>query len=98
MATCFVADRIIDGNCISTKDGPTHVFPLYLYPNPQELGLSTERSLNFKSAFLTALSEALGLPQVTPFNPPEGVSPRKSSLISMGSCIVLRIVIVIMSS
>ena len=73
----LVADRIIDGNCISTKDGPTHVFPLYLYPNPQELGISTERSLNFKSAFLTALSEALGLPQVTPFNPPEGVSPEE---------------------
>ena len=73
----MVADRIIDGNCISTKDGPTHVFPLYLYPDSQELGTSTERSLNFKPAFLTAFSEALGLPQVAPFNLPADVSPEE---------------------
>ena len=73
----FVTNRIIDGNCISNKDGPTHVFPLYLYPNPEELGLSTEHSINFKPAFLTAISEALGLPQVDPFNLPEGVSPEQ---------------------
>ena len=73
----FVTNRIIDGNCISNKDGPTHVFPLYLYPHPGELGLSTERSLNFKSTFLTAFSEALGLPQTAPFNLPEGVSPEE---------------------
>ena len=71
----FVTSRIIDGNCISTTDGPTHVFPLYLYPNPEELELSTERSLNFQSGFLTAFSEALELPQTAPFNLPEGVSP-----------------------
>ena len=73
----FVTNRIIDGNCISNKDGPTHVFPLYLYPNPEELGISTERSLNFKPAFLTALSEALELPQTAPFNLPEDVSPEE---------------------
>ena len=73
----LIADGITDGNCISNKDGPTHVFPLYLYPNPEELGFSTERSLNFKPAFLTALSEALELPQVEPFNLPEGVSPEE---------------------
>ena len=73
----FVTNRITDGNCVSNKDGPTHVFPLYLYPNPQELELSTERSLNFKPTFLTALSEALELPQVDPFNLPEGVSPEE---------------------
>ena len=73
----LVTDRITDGNCISNKDGPTHVFPLYLYPNPEELGLSTERSLNFKPAFLTALSEVLGLPQTESFNLPEGVSPEE---------------------
>ena len=73
----LVTDGITDGNCISNKDGPTHVFPLYLYPNPEELGLSTERSLNFKPAFLTAFSEALELPQVNPFNLPEGVSPEE---------------------
>ncbi len=71
----LVTDGITDGNCISNRDGPTHVFPLYLYPNPEELGLETERSLNFKPAFLIALSEALGVPQVEPFSLPEGVSP-----------------------
>ena len=73
----FVTNRITDGNCVSNTDGPTHVFPLYLYPNPEELGLSTERSLNFQPAFLTALSEALALPQTAPFNLPEGVSPEE---------------------
>ena len=71
----LVTDGITDGNCISNRDGPTHVFPLYLYPNPEELGFEAERSLNFKPAFLTALSEALALPQVEPFSLPEGVSP-----------------------
>ncbi len=71
----FVTNRITDGNCVSNRDGPTHVFPLYLYPNPEELELSTERSLNFQSAFLTALSEALELPQIAPFDLPESVSP-----------------------
>ena len=73
----FVTNRITDGNCVSNTDGPTHVFPLYLYPSPEELAFSTERSLNFKPAFLTALSEALGLPQVAPFNLPEGISPEE---------------------
>ena len=39
--------------------------------------LSTERSLNFKPVFLTALSEALELRQTAPFNLPEGVSPEE---------------------
>ena len=73
----FVTNRITDGNCVSNTDGPTHVFPLYLYPSPEELAFSTERSLNFKPAFLTALSEALALPQTAPFNLPEGVSPEE---------------------
>ena len=73
----FVTNRITDGNCVSNRDGPTHVFPLYLYPNPEELGFNAERTLNFKPAFLTALSEALALPQVEPFNLPEGVSPEE---------------------
>ena len=73
----LVTNGITDGNCISNKDGPTHVFPLYLYPNPEEIGFSAERSLNFKPAFLIALSEALELPQTQPFNLPEGVSPEE---------------------
>ncbi len=73
----FVTNEITDACCISNKDGPTHVFPLYLYPNPKELGLNTERSLNFKPTFLTALSEALDAQQVQPFQLPERVSPEQ---------------------
>ena len=74
----LVADQIIENRYISNRGSESgHVFPLYLYPNPNELELSTERSLNFKPAFLTAFSEALALPQVEPFNLPEGVSPEE---------------------
>ena len=72
----LVANQISEKSYISNRSEPTaHVFPLYLYPVPKELGIRTERSLNFKPAFLTALSEALELPQIVPFNLPEGVSP-----------------------
>ena len=74
----LVTNKICEKSYISNRSEPTaQVFPLYLYPNPEELGISTERSLNFKLAFLTALSEALGLPQVAPFDLPEGVSPEE---------------------
>ena len=74
----LVTDKITDKCFISNRGSESgHVFPLYLYPNPEELELETERSLNFKPAFLTALSEALGLPQVVPFNLPEGISPEE---------------------
>ena len=74
----FISDKITENRYISNKGSESgHVFPLYLYPNPEELGISTERSLNFKSAFLTALSEMLELPQTAPFNLPEGVSPEE---------------------
>ncbi len=74
----LVANQMTEKSYVSNRSEPTaHVFPLYLYPNPEELGLSTERSLNFKPAFLSALSEALGLPQVDPFDLPEGVSPEE---------------------
>ena len=74
----LVTDQVSEKSYISNRGEPTaHIFPLYLYPSPEELELSTERSLNFKPAFLTALSEALALPQVAPFNLPEGVSPEE---------------------
>ena len=74
----LVTNQISEKSYISNRSEPTaHVFPLYLYPNPEELGLSKERSLNFESAFLAALSEALALPQTEPFNLPEGVSPEE---------------------
>ena len=71
----LITDKITEKCYISNRGSESaHVFPLYLYPDPEKLGLATERSLNFKPAFLTALSEALGLPQVDPFNLPEGIS------------------------
>ena len=74
----LITDKITENVYISNRDSESgHVFPLYLYPSPEELAFSTERSLNFKPAFLTALSEALGLPQSAPFNLPEGVSPEE---------------------
>ena len=72
----LITDKITENCYISnTTSESGHVFPLYLYPNPEELAISTERSLNFKPTFLTAFSEALKLPQTAPFNLPEGVSP-----------------------
>jgi predicted helicase len=74
----LITDKITENRYISNKGSESgHVFPLYLYPNPEELELATERSLNFQPAFLTALSEALALPQSEPFNLPEGVSPEE---------------------
>ena len=74
----LVTDKITEKCYISNRGSESgHVFPLYLYPNPEGLGLETERSLNFKPAFLTALSEALELPQVAPFNLPAGISPEE---------------------
>ena len=74
----LITNKITEKSYISNRSEPTaQVFPLYLYPSPEELGISTERSLNFKPAFLTTLSEALGLPQVAPLNLPDGVSPEE---------------------
>lgn len=74
----LITDQITDKSYISNRTSEsTYVFPLYLYPDPEELGISTERSLNFKPTFLIALSEALGLPQVVPSNLPKGVSPEE---------------------
>ena len=74
----LVTDQVSEKSYISNRGEPTaHVFPLYLYPAPEELGFERDRSLNFKPAFLTALSEALGLSRVEPFNLPAGVSPEE---------------------
>ncbi len=74
----LVVNQISEKSYISNRSEPTaHVFPLYLYPNLEELELTAERSLNFKPAFLTAFSEALELPQTAPFNLPEDVSPEE---------------------
>lgn len=74
----LVSDKITDKSYISNRTSESaHVFPLYLYPDSGGLGLETEPELNFKPAFLTALSEALGLPQAAPFGLPEDVTPEE---------------------
>ncbi len=74
----LITDKITEKCYVSNRGSESgHVFPLYLYPNSEELELATERSLNFKLTFLTALSEALALPQTAPFNLPESVSPEE---------------------
>ena len=74
----LVTDKITDNCYISNRGSESgHIFPLYLYPDSEGLGLKTERTHNFKSEFLTALSEALTLPQTEPFGLPEGISPEE---------------------
>ena len=73
----FIADNIVDGNCLSLRDGPTQVFPLYLYPEDEGLALDTEIKLNIKTEFLTALSETLQLPQTGEFQLPDGITPEQ---------------------
>ena len=72
----LVTNRITEKGYISTqRSESSHVFPLYLYPNTEELELSTERSLNLSPTFLKALSEQLGVPQTEESGLPEEVSP-----------------------
>ncbi len=72
----LVTDKITENSYISNKTSESgHVFPLYLYPDPEELELVTERLLNLKPDFLKAFSERLGLLQTLPSGLPEGVSP-----------------------
>ena len=74
----LVTDQICEKSYISNRSETTaHVFPLYLYPNPEELAVATERSVNLKPVFLRALSEALGLPQTAPSGLPQSVSPEE---------------------
>ena len=74
----LITDKITEKCYVSNRASESgHVFPLYLYPDPEGLEISTERSLNFKPAFLTTLSETLALPQIEPFNLPEGISPEE---------------------
>ena len=74
----LITDEITEKCYVSNRGSESgHIFPLYLYPDPEGLELEAERSLNFKPAFLTALSETLALPQVEPFNLPEGISPEE---------------------
>ena len=72
----LVTDKIADNCYLSNKPSESgYVFPLYLYPHPDELELSRELELNLTPAFLKALSEKLALPRTGQFGLPEGVSP-----------------------
>ena len=74
----MVTDKITESSYISNKTSEIgHVFPLYLYPNPGEIEILTERSLNLKPDFLETLSERLALPQTAPSGLPQGVSPEE---------------------
>ena len=74
----LVTDKITEKCYISGRTSESgHVFPLYLYPDPEGLEFATERSLNFKPDFLKAFSEQLALPQTAPSGLPQGVSPEE---------------------
>ena len=74
----LITDEITESSYISNKTSESsHVFPLYLYPDPEELDFTTERLLNLKPGFLKALSEQLALPQTAPSGLPQGVSPEE---------------------
>ena len=72
----LVTDKIADQCYLSNKPSESsYIFPLYLYPHPEELELSRERVLNLTPAFLKALAERLALPQTESFGIPQGISP-----------------------
>ena len=74
----LITDKITENRYVSNRGSESaHVFPLYLYPDPEELELSTERLLNLKPDFLKAFSERFGLPQTLPSGLPEGISPEE---------------------
>ena len=74
----LITDKITENRYVSNRGSESaHVFPLYLYPNPEELELATERLLNLKPDFLKALSERLELSQATRSGLPQGVSPEE---------------------
>ena len=72
----LVTDRISDKCYLSNKPSESgYVFPLYLYPHPEELELSREREINLTPAFLKALAEKLDVPRTAQFGLPDGISP-----------------------
>ena len=74
----LITDNITENRYVSNRGNESgHVFPLYLYPDTDGLPFETERKLNFKPEFLTALSECLQLAQTTPHQLPEGITPEQ---------------------
>ncbi len=73
----LVTDKITEKCYISNRGSESgYVFPLYLYPDTEGL-LETERTLNFKLEFLTALTESLELPQTDPHRLPDSITPEQ---------------------
>ena len=74
----LITDKITEKCYVSGRTSESgHVFPLYLYPDPEELELATESSPNLNPVFLRKLSERLALPQTTPSGLPQSVSPEE---------------------
>ena len=74
----LITDKITENRYVSNRGSESaHVFPLYIYENPDAPDLLTERHLNLSRAFLKALAERLELPQTAPSGLPQGVSPEE---------------------
>lgn len=58
---------------VELKDG-SNVFPLWLYPDEDELGLSNARTANFSTAFLIQLATTLKLDRDKKSGMPKGIS------------------------
>ncbi len=72
----LITNQITEKNYVSNgRSESGYVFPLYLYPDANELNLSSERYLNLRPEFLKALAEKLTLSQTKQFGVPEGISP-----------------------
>lgn len=74
----LISDEITDKSYLSNRTSESaHVFPLYLYSDPEALLPDDTPELNFKSEFLTALAESLELPQTDPHRLPNGITPEQ---------------------
>ena len=73
----LITENITEKSYVSNRGSEaTHLFPLYLYPEPDGL-LETGIKLNFKPEFLTALAESLEFPQTDPHRLPDSITPEQ---------------------
>ncbi len=71
----LITDEITENCYLSSGSSESaHVFPLYIYDDPDVPRLSTERQLNLNPDFLKELSALFMLPQPTLSKPPQGIS------------------------
>ena len=72
----LITDEITENCYLSSGSSESvHVFPLYIYDDPDTSRLSIERQLNLNPDFLKVLSELFMLPQTISSKPPQGISP-----------------------